>query len=436
MQCLHCDLSEQGHRVRLGEGEGEKQMAICTGCSLLCEDIVASFENGSLKHAKNLCRRGHGHFQAALTERTRPLIDGEQVAVDKAIERAAEILKSAKRPLLYGWSHCTQQAQFAGMALAEKLGATAEVTLDGASSFCEGILMERILAGKISTCTLDDVRNYADTSIFWGSDPSSSHPRHLSRFSYYPRGEKRQRSYEEERTCIAVDVRRSPTAQLCSNYYFRLQSGGDAQFMEAVLAVLDGKIPKVADKKKMIELATILKKTEWGAIFPGPGLIYSLQDKMDLFEQLLARLNEITSFKVVPMLADCNARGFNELLFEKTGHAGSVSIQGGSAAYSAEHSVLAAAKKCDAVLAVGSDPLADLPIGTARALARQPIIAIDPRRSLTTDAAKVVIPSALTGLEAGGTAVRMDGVKINFEPIMKSELLTDEQILVRIMEAI
>jgi formylmethanofuran dehydrogenase subunit B len=123
-------------------------------------------------------------------------------------------------------------------------------------------------------------------------------------------------------------------------------------------------------------------------------------------------------------------------LFEKTGHTGSVSFQGGSAAYGAEHSVLAAAKKCDAVLAVGSDPLADLPIGAARALARQPIIAIDPRRSLTTDAAKVVIPSALTGLEAGGTAVRMDGVKVNFEPIMKSELLTDEQILVRIMEAI
>ncbi|OPY50493.1 MAG: hypothetical protein A4E49_02711 [Methanosaeta sp. PtaU1.Bin112] len=411
-------------------------MAICTGCSLLCEDIVASFENGSLKHAKNLCRKGHGHFQAAFTERTRPMIDGEQVTIDKAVERAAEILKSAKSPLLYGWSNCTEEAQSEGIALAEKLGATAEATIACTTSFCEGILMERVLSGKIETCTLDDVRNYADTSIFWGSDPSSSHPRHLSRFSYYPRGEKRQRSYEEERTCIAVDVRRSPTAQLCSNYYFRLPPGGDLPFMEAILAVLDGKIPKVADKKKMIELATVLKKTEWGAIFPGPGLIYSLQDKMELFEQLLARLNEITPFKVVPMVADCNARGFNELLFEKTGHASSVSFNGGSAAYGPEHSVLAAAKKCDAVLAIGSDPLSELPIGTARALAHQPIIAIDPRRSLTTDAAKVVIPSALIGLEAGGTAVRMDGVKIKFEPVMNSELLTDEQILARIMEAV
>jgi formylmethanofuran dehydrogenase subunit B len=186
----------------------------------------------------------------------------------------------------------------------------------------------------------------------------------------------------------------------------------------------------------MIELATVLKKTEWGAIFPGPGLLYSLQGKMDLFEQLLAKLNEITSFKVVPMVGDCNARGFNEILFEKTGHVGSLSFKGGSAAYGPEHSVVAASKKCDVVLAIGSDPLSDLPFGTARALAHQPIIAIGPRRSLTTDAAKVVIPSALTGLEAGGTAVRMDGVKIKFEPVINSELLTDEQILARIMEAI
>jgi formylmethanofuran dehydrogenase subunit B len=40
------------------------------------------------------------------------------------------------------------------------------------------------------------------------------------------------------------------------------------------------------------------------------------------------------------------------------------------------------------------------------------------------------------GLEAGGTAVRMDGVKIAFEPVIKSDLLSDEQVLSRIMEAI
>ena len=296
--------------------------------------------------------------------------------------------------------------------------------------------MERIIAGTVPTCTLDDVRNFADTSIFWGSDPSNSHPRHLSRFSYYPRGEKRQRSYEEERTCIAVDVRKSATAQLCSNYYFRLAPGGDAEFLEAIISVLDGKIPKVADKKKMIELGTLLKKTEYGVIFPGLGMVYSMQDRMDLFERLMARLNEITTFRAIPMVGHYNMRGFNELLREKTGFINRVSFKGGAVAHGPENSVLSAAKSCDAALVIGSDPLSSLPFGTARALSKKPMIAIDPRRSLTTDAAKVVIPSAISGMEAGGTAVRMDGVKISFEPIIESKRPTDEEILTRIMEAI
>ena len=407
-------------------------MTTCTGCSLLCEDIELVLKTGAISEAKNLCRKGQGHFQALFTERTKPMIDGKEVTLDQAIAKAAEILKNARTPLLYGWSNSTLEAQTVGINLSKKIGAF----IDDTSSFCEGLLMERILNGKIPTCTLDDVRNFADTSIFWGSDPSNSHPRHLSRFSYYPRGEKRQKSYEEERTCMVVDVRKSATAHLCSNYYFRVPPEGDAEFLESILTVLDGKIPKTGDKKRLIELGTILKKTEFGVIFPGQGMIYSLQDKMDLFEELVARLNEITTFKVIPMVGHYNMRGFNQLMLGQTGFINSVSFQDGKATHGPEQSVAVAAKSSDAALIIGSDPLSALPFGTARALAHIPLIAIDPRRSLTTDAAQVVIPSAMSGLEAGGTALRMDGTRISFEPITQSERLSDEQILTRIMEAI
>ncbi len=407
-------------------------MAICTGCSLLCQDIEADVSDGRLSKAKNLCRKGHGHFQASFSERTSPMVGGKQVDLNQAIARAAEILRSAKSPLLFGWSNSTLEAQRVGISLAEKLGAT----IDDTSTFCQDSLMESILSGNLPSSTLDDVRNYADTSIFWGADPSNSHPRHLSRFSYYPRGEKRQKSYEEERTCLVVDVRMSATAALCKENLYRVSPGGDAEFIEAIISVLEGKIPRVGDKKKMIELGGLLKKTEWGAIFPGPGLVYSLQGNMEILERLLARLNEITVFKVVPMVGHFNTRGFYELLREKTGHVNRVSFKGGEIAHGPEQSVMTAAKSCDAALIVGSDPLSSLPFGTAQALARLPLIAIDPHRSLTTDAAEVVIPSAISGLEAGGTAVRTDGVKIEFEPIIEAGIPADEQILKRIMEAI
>jgi len=406
-------------------------MVVCTGCSLLCEDIELALATGAISQVKNLCRKGHGHFQALFTERTMPKIDGQEVSVDQAIKKAADILRNAKHPLLYGWSNSTLEAQRVGIDLARKLGATIDETL----SFCQGILMERVLTGKLPTCTLDDVRNFADTSVFWGSDPSNSHPRHLSRFAYYPRGEKRQKSYEEERTCIVVDVRKSATAKLCSNY-FRVPPGGDADFIASVIAVLDGKIPKYGDKKRMIELGTILRKTEYGVIFPGLVLVSSLQDKIELFESLVAKLNEITTFKVVPMVEHYNTRGFNQLLLDDTGYINSVSFHSGQVTHGPENSAIAAAKSCDAALVIGSDPLSSLPFGTAKCLTRVPMIAIDPRRSLTTDAAKVVIPSAMYGLEAGGSAIRMDGVRIEFEPIVKSDLLSDEQILKRLKEEI
>ena len=399
---------------------------------MLCEDIELVLKDGAISQAKNLCRKGHAHFQALFIERTRPMIDGREVSLDQAISKAAEILKSAKSPLFYGWSNSTLEAQAAGIDLARRLGAT----IDDTSSFCQGILMELVLTGKVPTCTLDDVRNFADTSVFWGADPSNSHPRHLSRFAYYPRGEKRQKSYEEERICIVVDVRKSATARLCSNYYFRVPPGQDVEFIESILVVLDGKIPRFGDKKRMIELGTVLRKTEYGVIFPGLGLVHSLQEKMDLLVRLVAELNEITTFMVLPMVGHYNMRGFNQLLLDETGFINRVSFQGGTTAHGPEQSVMAAAKSCDAALVIGSDPLSALPFGTARALAKTSLIAIDPRRSLTTDAAKVVIPSAMYGLEAGGTSLRLDGVKIEFEPIFKTEHLSDEQILTRIKEAI
>ena len=406
-------------------------LAVCTGCSLLCEDIELALKNGAISQAKNLCRKGYAHFQSLFTERTKPQVDGQRASMDEAIARAAEILRESKRPLLYGWSSSSSEAQREGIDLAKKLGAT----LDDTSSFSEGLLLERVLTGRLSTCTLDDVRNLADLSLFWGSDPSNSHPRLLSRFAYYPRGEKRQKSYEEERTCVVVDVRKSATAHLCQQL-IRLPPGGDAEFISAVAAVLEGKIPRSGDKKRMIELGTLLRKTEFGAIFPGAGLVYSIKEKMDLLESLTERLNQIAPFRVLPMVGHYNGRGFNQLLLEETGFINRVSFQEGQARHSREFSIIEAAKSCDAALVIGSDPLSSLPFGVARTLASVPLIAIDPRRSLTTDAAKVVLPSAMYGLEAAGTALRMDGVKVEFQPIVESSLMPDREILKRIGEAV
>lgn len=406
-------------------------MAVCTGCSLLCNDIEVSIDGRRITRTKNLCRKGFGRYRSLTSDRPVPRVDGTQTGIDEAISRAAEMLRNARRPLLFGWSCSTLEAQRKGIELARRTRAI----IDDTSSICQGEIVDMIIRRTIPSCTLDDVRNYGDTLIFWGCDPSSSHPRHMSRFSYFPRGEKLQRGHEEDRTAFLIDIRASPTAKILAGNFVQIPPGGDADLIDAMLSVLDGKIPKVKDKKAMISMMNTLKKADMGVIFPGLGLAYSLKGRMDRLKALVDRLNETTRYNVIPMVGHYNMRGFNQLLFDETGFINRVSFADG-VDHGPVYSVVEASKSCDLALIVGSDPISSLPAGIAKALARVPLITLDPHRTLTTELSRVVIPTALSGIETGGSALRMDGVRIEFDPIVKSEYPSDEEVLSRILEEI
>ncbi|HMB45598.1 MAG TPA: formylmethanofuran dehydrogenase subunit B, partial [Candidatus Methanoperedens sp.] len=185
-------------------------MATCTGCALLCDDIEAIVENNRIKETRNACRRGAARIKGC-TNRLIPSIDLKPTDIESSIRKTVEIIKNARSPMLFGLDNSTCEAQAKGIQLAKKINAV----IDDTSSFCQGLLMERILQKKLRTCSLEDIRNKADVLVYWGSDAQDSQPRHLSRFSYFPRGESRQRGYEEDRMAIAIDVRESNTAKIC-----------------------------------------------------------------------------------------------------------------------------------------------------------------------------------------------------------------------------
>ncbi|MGC9514290.1 formylmethanofuran dehydrogenase subunit B [Methanocrinis sp.] len=406
-------------------------MAFCTGCSLLCDDIEVDFDGGEVKKTLNLCRKGRAHYDSLGVDRLSSAVDGTAAKIDDCISAAAEILAGAKAPLIFGWGNSTLEAQRVGVELAKKLGSA----IDDPSSYSQGIITEKILKGEVPTCTFDDIRNFADVSIFWGDDPSSSHPRHLSRFSYFPRGEKRQRGYEEDREAIVVDVRKSPTAQIAADGFFKVPPGGDPGFAEALMAALGGKIPKVEDKKRVLNLATKLRKAKFGAIFTGMGLAHSTGGDLDWFLSLVGRLNEITRFSVVPSLGEYNTRGFNQTLFDETGHVNSVSFKDG-VDHGPEFGIARLLDSCDAVMVMGSDPAAALPASLAKRLAQIPVVAVGAHRTVTSDLARVTIPMAMAGLEARGAALRTDGMKVEFDSLVDSELPADSEVGKRILEAV
>jgi len=63
---------------------------------------------------------------------------------------------------------------------------------------------------------------------------------------------------------------------------------------------------------------------------------------------------------------------------------------------------------------------------------------IDPHRTRTTEQADVVIPSAPVGIEAGGTAYRMDGVPIMLRKLREppAGLKSDVEILQMILDRV
>jgi formylmethanofuran dehydrogenase subunit B len=403
-------------------------MVTCTGCALLCEDIEVVIENDSIKESRNACRRGAARLRGC-KNRLALSFNKMQTDIDTAIKKAAEILKNAKSPMLFGWSNSTCEAQVKGIQLAKKLNAS----IDDTSSFCQGLLIERVLKKKFRTCSLEDVRNMADVLVYWGSDAQDSQPRHLSRFSVFPRGESRQRGYEEDRLAIAIDVRESNTAKICKGHFYRIPLRGDREFILALMDALSGKVPKY-DAKRMLELAGIMKKAEFGVLFAGIGLTYSIKEDIDI---LVSLADMLPNFHVMPMVGHYNMRGFNEALFKETGFVNRVKFEG-KPVHDNKYAVVEAlkAKSIGALLIAGSDPLSSLPRSVLPHLASIPVICIDPCVTLTSKIAAVTIPAAASGLECGGSAVRMDGKVIEMSKIVENSYLTDAQILTRLMEGL
>jgi len=413
----------------------EKNYHVCTGCGLLCDDIEVEAEKDKINKVLTACRIGVAHMKEGKGEAIFR-VDNKPADEATAISEAVTILKNAKNPLIFGLGASTNETQKIAIELAKKINAT----LDDTSSFCLGSLVEALISEKIKTCTLDDVRNKADVIIFWGTDPSDSHPRHLSKYSYFPRGKEKQRGWEEERTAIAVDVRKSHTAKICGNYFFQIPQGGDTEFIEAIIAGLSGKLPKTSynyPPKKILELANILKGAKFGVIFAGRGLVHSLENLEPLF-RLMKVLNEKANFHLMPMSGNYNTMGFNENLFAETGYVNRVKFENGTVLHGPEYSIVESlkAKTVDAALIIDSDPFSILPRSITKNLLEIPIVSIDPYETLTSKHSKVYFNTAISGVEAGGSATRMDRIKVSFEPVIETNRPSDEAILKKIMEAL
>jgi formylmethanofuran dehydrogenase subunit B len=420
---------------------------VCPYCGCLCDDLEVVVDSDRIIEVRSNCELGAKRFLDAdiptRLKASKIKVEGEfkEVSMDEAVQKAAEILTKAKRPLLYGWSSTECDAIKVGVELAEELGAI----VDDTTSVCHGPTTLALQEVGISTCTLGDIKNRADLVIYWGCNPMQAHPRHLSRYTTFPRGFFRERG-QENRTLVVVDVRKTDTAKL-AKHFLQVKPNYDYELISALrLAIKGYKVPEFLggiSRDKIEEVARLMKGSKFVAIFFGLGVTMSgaKNRTIDNILSLTRDLHRFTKCIIMPMRGHYNVTGFNEVSTWETGFPYAVDFSRGCPSYNpGETSIMEVLLRgeADAALIVASDPIAHLPKEAAKQLMNIPIVAIDPHESLTTEFASVVIPAAIAGIEVEGTAYRMDHVPIRLRKVKvpPTGILPDRDILLRILEKV
>jgi formylmethanofuran dehydrogenase subunit B len=411
---------------------------VCPCCGNLCDDNEVYVEDNKIVKVRTECAVSSSKFLNYSKERNiKPLVrvDGQlkPTTLEDAIERVARMLVEAEYPLLYGWSNTSCEAQKKGIELAEEVGGV----IDNTTTVCHGPSILGVQDLGDPSCTLGEVKARADLIVYWGCNPSSAHPRHMKRYSALTKGRFRA---PEQRKVVVVDVRKTPTARNAT-LFIQVKPNQDYELMAALKMLLQNEEIEEQEVagvpvEQIDELAELMRSCEFGILFFGLGLTMSegRDRNIDAAITLVRELNKWTKFAIMPMRGHYNVTGANQVLTWQTGYPYAVDFSRGYPRYepgdTSAVDVLSRGYN-DATLVVASDPVANLPKDAVKHLCSKPLAVIDPHMSLTAYMADVVIPSAFVGIEAEGTAYRMDGVPLILKKVVEPPegVLPDVQIL-------
>ena len=404
---------------------------ICPVCGGSCDDIQVELGDGEIT-VKNACKMGNAKFQEVVSShRIRdPMIkeNGELKRADwnDAITKAAEILTSAKRPLLFLGSETSCEAQEVGLHIGEYLGAV----VDSNATICHGPTVMGIQESGIVGATAGQTKNRANLSVYWGCNALESMPRHMSRYGIFPRGYWTKRG-RFDRTVICVDPRKTPTAA-AADLHIQLNPNSDYELFNALQTILNGKEPhptvetitgvSIPEMKQMVEM---MKDCNFGAVYVGLGVgsSYGKHRNVEAALNLIKELNNHTKFTIGALRGHCNVAGFNQIASYMYGYPFGLDFARGYPRYNpGEYTMVDVLRNrdVDAAFVMCADLVCHTPADCASYLTEIPMVCLDIAPCPTTVASDVVLPGVIDAMESAGTFYRLDNVPIYFEPFTDS----------------
>ena len=415
---------------------------VCTFCGCLCDDLIIEVSGNQIKSNKNGCpiskEKYVGHEENRILT---PDIEGSQVPLGQAIEKAVEIIASSRRLLVYGLSSTENDAHREAYKIAELAGGV----VDNTSSVCHGPTILGVQESGEACAMLAETRHRADLIIYWGANPVAAHPRHIPRY-IRKKGEYISDPKEGKQIWL-VDIRKTTTARMADRFV-RINPGTDLEVLLTLRAILRGHILDIEEVGgvsigDLKELAEAMKNARYGVLFFGLGLTQSpgRHRNIDAAIRLIQDLNSFTKWNMMPMRGHYNVAGANKTSTWQTGYPYAVDYARGYPRFQpGEYTAvdILARGEADALLNIASDPVAHFPRDAVEHIAKIPVINIDPKINMTSRLAEVNIPAAIAGIECDGAATRMDGLPLYLRKVIEPPegVLPDREILRMIFDGL
>jgi formylmethanofuran dehydrogenase subunit B len=422
----------------------------CSGCSLLCDDIIVKSDGLFIEEVIGACLKGKERFDQVNAQNriTSPMIRKNNELInaswEEALAKTVEIIKNSSAPLLYGFSNVTCEAQRAGMDLAKEINGF----IDSNASICQGKILDKAKSQGINLTTITEIINKGDLIILWGANPAETIPRLLNKV-LFSRGKFRMTG-REIKTLVIIDPVKTASFRVMGVRDIALVIEPDKdieliQMLKEECCSADS-IPSEGvagvDKSDLKRLLLHLTGAENGVIILGQGVIQPHAD-YDLIEELLDLLQLINTRQVKGRISllllggHFNMAGFDHVALSSYGVSGKLQFESKRLVKSEDTIVSKINKEnFDCSIIVGTDPISHLPHSLSSKLAKKPLILIDSHNSATSHIADVVLPTAITGIESSGLAYRIDQVPVELKKILNppNNIPSDEELLNQLTE--
>ena len=384
----------------------------CLGCGCACDDIRVVVRDGRITDAQNACALGREWFgDGDVPSAVR--VDARDATLDDAIVGVANLLGSARRPVVYLAPGISCETHRAAAGIADVLrGRLDSVTSDTA--------LATVIAAQergFATATFGEIRNRADLVVYWAIDVAGRYPRFESR--YAPRAIMSETA--GDRRVMSVDVGDAAATATNVDRRYAIDPANEVAVLAALRSLVDDSTsaslavtPNDHSAWDIArELATALLSARYVA------LVFDAEpdDRSDRstqrFDSLLAlshALNHSRRCAAIALRGGGNRSGSDSVLTSQTGFPFAIDFARGVPRYDALRRT-DNPDDADVVLVVGNAAL--VPDAVVRSLGSSRTIVIGPHATTgPLGSAAVAIDTGVAGIHSAGIAFRSDDVPL------------------------